>query len=107
MAWDPGIDPSQIAEVKRHAPSMLPFMASAVAGAGAKLSFPRIIEAIIIAAISGGLTMWVTVSVINTELTHLKTSVNELKADIKELRRDVYSQSLSNRIINEGNVKSH
>lgn len=84
----------------------LPFMMSATSGA-TKLSFPRLIEAIVIAAISGGLTMWVTVSVINTELKHVKGSVEELKADIKELRRDVYNQVLSNRVLNPGNGKSN
>jgi hypothetical protein len=78
----------------------LPFMA-AVSG-GAKLSFPRLVEAIIIAAVSGGVTMWVTVSVINTELTHVKDSIQELKADIKELRGMVYTRPMNN-----GNEKGH
>jgi hypothetical protein len=102
MSWQFWIDPQQVAQqavnIKDSAPMALPFMMSATNGA--KLSFPRLIEAVIIAAISGGLTMWVTVSVINAELEHLKGSMHELKEDIKELRRDVYNQVLSNKVLN-------
>jgi hypothetical protein len=106
MSWQFWTDPQNATQIKDSAPMALPFMMSAANGA-TKLSFSRVIEAIIIAAVIGGITMLITVNVINSELVHVKGSVQELKADIKELRRDVYNQVLSNRVINESNGKGH
>jgi len=61
----------------------------------------RIIEAVIIGLVSAGLSMFVAISIIQTQLTYISdelkeqkiehaAQMNDLKTEIKDIRRDIY-----------------
>ncbi|MCK5606543.1 hypothetical protein KAR91_31865 [Candidatus Pacearchaeota archaeon] len=62
------------------------------------LDFSRIIETLAVAMIVGGVTLYVTTSVIAERVDSIKESLvefkQEVKEDLKEIRRDFYKPSI-------------
>lgn len=50
----------------------------------------RIIEAVIIAAIAGGMSTWATQQVLTERINTLQTSVSKVEAQVDQIRRDLY-----------------
>lgn len=50
----------------------------------------RVIEALLIGAITGGIAMWGTQQVIATQMQALEKQVIEVKTELREIRSDIY-----------------
>lgn len=68
---------------------IIPFMLAAGAPQP-HFSFQRIIEAIIIGAVTAGIAVYSTQQVITAKLDMLQTQISEVKAEVKVIRGDIY-----------------
>lgn len=68
----------------------IPFLLSAGVGQP-KWNVQRFLEAVIIAAFTGAVTVYATQEKLSVEILHLSQAVNELRSEIKEIRSDVYA----------------
>jgi len=64
---------------------VLPFMLSLQNEGASRVNIQRIVEAVIIAGVTAGLTMYGTQQVIKVQIENLKAQVLENRADIKDL----------------------
>lgn len=55
-----------------------------------KLNVTRIIEALIIAAVAGGVSMYASQAVMTAEMETVKAAVERIENNQKEMRRDLY-----------------
>jgi hypothetical protein len=58
------------------------------------LDLSRIIETIVIAAVLGGITMYVTTSVLEVKLEGVQAEVREVKQKVDQIYRDIYRPSI-------------
>ena len=77
----------------------LPFFLGVTAKGAPKLNIPRIIEAIIIAAIVAGVTMYGQSAVLATKIESLQTAIDDIKENQKEnqrvmriMQKDIYTK---------------
>lgn len=66
----------------------LPFMAGSVGQSG--IDVRRVVEALLIAGITGTLVMWGTTKVLEERIAVLQRDIQGVQTEIRELRRDVY-----------------
>jgi hypothetical protein len=69
--------------------SWIPFMLTA-GGQSTHLNIQRIFEAVLIAAVAGGVATWGTQQVLVYRIGSLEQSVLEVKREVGEIRRDIY-----------------
>ena len=60
----------------------IPFLAMTQTGGRPHLNFSRIIEAVIIAIVAGGLSAYITVQKIELKLTYLEQKVDKIYTDV-------------------------
>ena len=60
----------------------IPFVAMTQRGGSAHLNFSRIVEAVIIAIVAGGLSAYITVQKIELKLTYLEQKVDKIYTDV-------------------------
>ena len=70
---------------------LIPFVLSAGERRGVRLNTSQIINALVIAAITAGVTSFATVKVIENELSNQRYLIDETRSDMKELRSRVDS----------------
>lgn len=68
----------------------VPFMASAALPPGGKWNGQRIVEALIIAGITGGVATYSTQQVMQEKMATLTKEVREVKAEVYQIRQDFY-----------------
>lgn len=68
---------------------MAPFMVEDATGRR-KVNLPRILEALLIAAVIGLFNMIGTTQVFETRFKYMKEQIQEIKASIADIRRDLY-----------------
>lgn len=67
---------------------MVPFLL--MSGEQPKLNTARVLEAVITATIIGGLTLYVTVNVMEERMKVMQQSINKLESKIDKLQSDLY-----------------
>lgn len=55
-----------------------------------KMNIQRIIEALLIAAITAGVAMYASMQVLDTRLQNMQNDVQRLEQSVKEMQRDLY-----------------
>ena len=60
----------------------IPFLAMTQTGGRPQLNFSRIVEAVIIAIVAGGLSAYITVQKIELKLTYLEQKVDKIYTDV-------------------------
>ena len=60
----------------------IPFLAMTRPEGGPQLNFSRIVEAVIIAIVAGGLSAYITVQKIELKLTYLEQKVDKIYTDV-------------------------
>ena len=60
----------------------IPFLAMTQPGGRLRLNFSRIVEAVIIAIVAGGLSAYITVQKIELKLTYLEQKVDKIYTDV-------------------------
>ena len=72
---------------------LIPFL---LTSAAPKFSFQRLFEAILIAVLTAGGTMYATQQVIQTELEGVKRDVTRIEISVKQIQRDFYKPFTGN-----------
>lgn len=71
----------------------VPFLMTA--GTEPKLGLQRILEALIIAAVAGGVSVYASTKVMTEQINSLKETTQELKGAVREIQRDLYVPKVS------------
>lgn len=93
----------QLTQFKGHIAAALPFMLMTQDAHAGRFNMQRILEAILIAAATAGITMWGTQQVIETKLDNLTQKVEQNRAQIEKTNdnlglhiRDEFQRMLNN-----------
>lgn len=78
--------PDNLRQIVEHC---APFVVAAHQGQGPQLNIPRILEAVLIAAIVGAGTWFMTIPELKTEFKYIKADIQEVSAEVKAVQSDV------------------
>jgi hypothetical protein len=68
----------------------MPFMIAGVAGAGVKMNYTRIFEALVIAGVTGAISVYATTKVLENDIEHIKQGHVYIMQQVDQLRKDLY-----------------
>jgi hypothetical protein len=78
--------PENLKTMIEHA---LPFMVAASNGQGPQLNIPRILEAVIIAAVLGAGAWMLLIPELKTEFSYMKRDIQNVSDKVEHIQRDV------------------
>jgi hypothetical protein len=67
----------------------MPFMIAGVAG-GVKMNYTRIFEALVIAGVTGAISVYATTKVLENDIEHIKQGHVYIMQQVDQLRKDLY-----------------